>query len=76
MRSIILAAVFATGLGLAGSVGATAAPAGSGVTAMPDSSIVHQIQHRRWGSRGRHYRGGSRGWRNCHVRRWSRWARC
>jgi hypothetical protein len=75
MRSIMLSAVLAAGLGLAGSVGATAAPASNGTTAMPESSIVHQVQHWRWGSR-RHYRGPSRGWRSCHVRRWSRMTRC
>jgi hypothetical protein len=72
MRSIVFAALVAAGVGMLGTAGASAAPA-SGLTMTPDTNIT-QVQHWRWGSR--HYRWGSRGWRNCHVRRWSRWARC
>lgn len=75
MRSIVFAALIAGGVGMLGTAGASAAPA-TGLSVSPDSNIT-QVQHWRWGSRrNRHWRGGSRGWRNCHVRRWSRWARC
>ena len=73
MRSIVFATLGAAGIGLMGSA-ASAAPAPTGLSLNPDSSIT-QVQHWRRGSR-RHYRGASRGWRNCHVRRWSRWHRC
>jgi hypothetical protein len=68
MRSIVFAVLVTAGVGMLGTSGALAAPA-SGLAAQPDSSIT-QVQHWRWGSRR------NRGWRNCHVRRWSRWARC
>ena len=71
MRSIVLAAVVAAGVGFIGTSGASAAPA-NGVTindtAHVNNSVV-KVQHYRW--RSRHWRH-----RNCHYRRWSRWGRC
>jgi hypothetical protein len=70
MRSIVIAAVIAAGLGLAGVTAASAVPASGtniGIAAQHDSQI-QKVQHWRWGSR--------RWWRRCHYRRWSRWGRC
>lgn len=75
MRSIVLGVLVAAGVGMLGTAGTASAAPISGLSVTPDSNVT-QVQHWRWGSRGRHYRYGSRGWRNCHVRRWSRWARC
>lgn len=69
MRSIVLAAIMAAGIGLAGASVATAAPASG--TAIDQSakqgSTVTQV----------HWRGRSRHWRHrCHYRRYSRWGWC
>jgi hypothetical protein len=70
MRAIILAAIVAAGIGFIGTSNVSAAPAngaaiGEGAN---HNSNVTQVQHWRWGSRGR--------WGRCHYRRWSRWGRC
>jgi hypothetical protein len=83
MRAIILAAVAAAGIAIAGVSGASAAPANGlsiGDSANQNSNVA-QVQHYRWGSRrGGHYRWGSRGggrpWARCHVRYRSGTYRC
>lgn len=70
MRSIVIAAVIAAGLGFAGVTAASAVPANGtniGQAAQHDTNIT-KVQHWRWGSR--------RSWRRCHYRRWSRFGRC
>jgi hypothetical protein len=69
MRTILIAMLVAAGIGLAGTSGTSAAPA-SGATINDAEAIidpVEQVQHWRWGSRGRggHWRWGSGGghWR-------------
>ena len=48
MRMIILSALFAAGIGMAGTVGATAAPAANGINnATPAASLLEQVQYRR-----------------------------
>ena len=87
MRGILLAILVAAGIGLAGSVGVSAAPVNGAVIgdAANAASPVEQVQHGRWGSRGGHYRWGSRGghWRwgsrgvrRCHRIYSSRWVPC
>jgi hypothetical protein len=79
----------AAGLGLAGTSGASAVPAGGAAVgdAARLTDIVDQAQHWRWGSRGGghwrygsrgggHWRHGSRGPRFCHRRHSSRSVRC
>ncbi|HMJ42458.1 MAG TPA: hypothetical protein VK522_09275 [Pseudolabrys sp.] len=84
MRAIVLAAVAAAGIAMAGVSGASAAPASGlaiGDNANQNSNVA-QVQHWRWGSRGRggHYRWGSRGrgggWGRCHFRYRSGFYRC
>jgi hypothetical protein len=83
MRTIILAVLVATGIGLAAVPTASAAPASGKVidNAAGQNSNVAQVQHWRWGSgrRGGHWRWGSRGhrpWGRCHIRYRSGWVRC
>jgi hypothetical protein len=87
MRTIVTAMLVAAGITLTGASGASAVPANG--TAINDaagiSDSVDQVQHWRWGSRGRggHWRWGSRGghwrwgsggrWRGGHWRWGSRW---
>jgi hypothetical protein len=71
MRAIFLAVLFAAGIGFVGVSNVSAAPAngvaiGEGAN---QNSNVAQVQHWRWGSRGRY-------WRRCHRRGWSRSYRC
>lgn len=69
MRTLILAAIVAAGIGFIGTSGASAAPA-SGVTINDSATVANpivKVQHWRW--RSRH-------WRRCHYRRWSRWGGC
>jgi hypothetical protein len=48
MKTIILSALFAAGLGLAGIVGAAAAPVSNGLSnATPAASLLEQVQYRR-----------------------------
>jgi hypothetical protein len=90
MRSILLAALVAAGVGLVGTAGVSAAPINGAAigNAASDTSPVTTVQHWRWGSGGGgHWRWGSRGgghWRwgsrgpgrRCH-RPWnSRWWFC
>jgi hypothetical protein len=88
MRAIILAALVAVGVGLAGMPTVSAAPisgAAIGENVSHDGSVT-KIQHWRWGSRrGGHFRWGSRGghWRwgsrqrsRCHLRFRSAFVRC
>lgn len=74
MRSIVIAAVIAAGLGLAGVTAASAVPASGVNIGQAAQTDITPVQHWRYGSR--HWRYGSRGWRRCHYRRWSRWGRC
>ena len=66
MKSIVLATLIAAGLGLAGTLGASAAPASGAVIGETAShaSLLQQVQHSRW--RSRHWRE-----RRCHRRHWS-----
>ena len=68
MRTLIIAAIVAAGIGFIGTSGASAAPA-SGVTihetANANNAIV-KVQHYRW--RSRH-------WRRCHYA-YRSWGRC
>ena len=71
MRAIFLAVLLAAGIGLVGASNVSAAPAngvaiGEGAN---QNSNVAQVQHWRWGSRGRH-------WRRCHFRHRSGFYRC
>jgi hypothetical protein len=87
MRGILLAALVAGGIGLAGTAGVSAAPINGAAigNAASETSQVTKVQHwrwgsgghRRWGSGGGHWRWGSRGGpRRCH-RPWnSRWWFC
>jgi hypothetical protein len=48
MKTIILSALFAAGLGLAGVGGAVAAPVSNGISnATPAASLIEQVQYRR-----------------------------
>jgi hypothetical protein len=63
MRTILIVGLTATGVGLAATSGATAAPVNGAVIgdlAAP-TEYVTPVQHWRWGSYGGHYRWGSRG---------------
>lgn len=71
MRMIILSALFAAGIGMASTVGATAAPAANGINnAAGQSSLLEQIQWRR-GYRCRSVTVCRRGpyGRRCHTER-------
>jgi hypothetical protein len=68
MRGILLAMLVAGGVGLVGTVGASAAPINGAAigNAASETSTVTTVQHWRWGSGGGgHWRWGSRGghWR-------------
>ena len=69
MRTILLAGLVATGIGLAGTSGVSAVPINGTVIGDAATATDHvtQVQwgHWRWGSRGGHWRWGSRGghWR-------------
>lgn len=86
MRGILLAMLVAAGIGLVGTAGVSAAPVSGAVIgdAANAASPVEQVQHRRWGSgghrrwgsRGGHWRFGSRGIRRCHRPYSSRWRPC
>ena len=52
MRKIVLSALFALGIGLAGATAASAAPAAAGYTPAATAPLVEQIQYRPY----RHYR--------------------
>lgn len=72
MRMIMLSALFALGLGLAGSTAASAAPVGAGIGAAANSSsLLQEIQYYRRGHRCRQVRVCRRGpyGRRCH---WTR----
>ena len=70
MRAILLSALVAAGIGLAGTASVSAAPVNAPAIdqAANQNSNITKVQHWRWGSR--------RHWRRCHYRRWSRWGRC
>ncbi len=83
MRKIVLSALFAAGIGLAGVTGAAAAPA-SPVPGMAPSSLVTEAQvivvrppgyrhHRRYCYNVRRCWRGAYGRRVCEVRRVCRW---
>ena len=86
MRAILLAALVAGGIGLAGTAGVSAAPINGAAigNAANETSQITTVQHWRWGSgghwrygsRGGHYRWGSRGVRRCHRIYSSRWVPC
>jgi hypothetical protein len=66
MRIIILSALFALGVGLAGMGGASAVPAGNGISdAANAASMLDQVQ---WGSRRRNCRS----YRVCRSGPWGR----
>jgi len=70
MRAILIAMLFAVGIGLAGTSGVTAAPVSGGAIgdAATVGDMVEQAQHWRWGSGG--------GWRDdFHSPRRSHWRR-
>ena len=74
MKTLILSAVFAAGLGLAGMGGAIAAPVSNGLNGAANSSstLLEQVQYRR---DRRHCRSvqvcrrGPMGGRRCHTER-------
>jgi hypothetical protein len=69
MKTIILSALFAAGLGLASLGGAVAAPVSNGVNnATPAASLLEQVQYRRCRSVRVCHRGPMGG-RRCHVER-------
>lgn len=80
MRMILMSALFALGLGLAGSTGASAAPVGAGIGAAANSSsLLQEIQYYRRDYRRGHRcrqvrvcRHGPYG-RRCHWERVCRW---
>ena len=76
MRTIVLSALFALGLALAGFTGtASAAPAAPGYTPVPSANtLLEQVQYRRWHRchRVRVCRWTPYG-RRCHWRRVCRW---
>ena len=78
MRGTLLAMLVATGIGLAGSAGVSAAPINGAAIgdAANATSPVEQVQHWRWRSGGGHWRWGSRGVRRCHRPYSSRWRPC
>ena len=83
MRAIILAVLVTMGIGLATAPTVNAAPANGVVIdeGATQNSNVTNVQHWRWGSRGRggHWRWGSRGgrpWGRCHFRYRSGFYRC
>jgi len=83
MRGILMAALVAAGIGLAGTAGVSAAPINGAVIgdAATTTSPITTVQHWRWGSgggwrRGGHWRWGSRGVRRCHRPYSSGWRPC
>jgi len=82
MRTILMAMLVAAGIGLAGTSGGSAAPVNSAAILDAADAIgpMDQVQHWRWGSRGRffhgryrsHWRWGSRA-RFFHSRYRSHW---
>ncbi len=69
MKTIILSALFAAGLGLAGIGGAVAAPVSNGINNAEQSSMLEQVQ---WRHRCRSVtvcRRGPMGGRRCHTDR-------
>jgi hypothetical protein len=62
MRTILLASLVATGIGLAATSSALAVPVNGAAIGDAATATNHltQVQHWRWGSRG-HFRFGSRG---------------
>ena len=82
MRSIVLSALFAAGIGLAGVTGAAAAPASLTLDGVAPASLVTQAQvvivgpryrHRRYCYNVRRCWRGAYGRRVCAVRRVCRW---
>jgi hypothetical protein len=72
MRKIVLSAVFALGMGLAASTGASAAPLAAGLNGLstaPNASMIEQVQWRRHCRTDRVCRRGPYGRRHCVVRR-------
>ena len=67
MRAFLVALLLAAGVGLFAPISTASAAPANGITinetANANSAIV-QVQHWRWGSRR---------WRGCHTRPWSRW---
>ncbi len=64
MRTVIVAALTAAGIGLAATTGASAAPANGATIGDLANATGHvtTVQHWRWGSYGGHWRWGSRGY--------------
>jgi hypothetical protein len=75
MRMILLSALFALGVGLAGAPGAGAAPAAAGLDGTANASLVQQAQiiivdpHRRRCRSIRVCRTDIYGFRHCHTER-------
>lgn len=76
MRSLMIAALVAAGVGLVGTSGVVAAPI-SGVGINPATVLTDMVEQAQWHSRRRsHWRHGSRRVRYCHRWRSSRYRPC
>ncbi len=71
MHKIVLSALFALGLGLAGATGASAAPVAAGYSPAATAPLIEQIQYRpyRYHRRHRYCYNVRRCWRGYHGRR-------
>jgi hypothetical protein len=69
MRMIILSTILAAGLGMASTIGASAAPVSNGINnATPAASLLEQVQYRRCRA-VTVCRRGPMGGRRCHTER-------